>query len=814
MVLGIGLVVVTAQGAIADPGAPASGFTPQTLGPDLEGAELDADGAGGLYVAAVDTGERPHALVVRRYLPDGSPDRGWATDGEFARIFDAGEGGPASVVEVIGIVVAGDGSAFVAVGVDDDFLVHVVKLEPSGALAGDFGAGSGEVVASLGAAEPFAMALDSVEGHVWVAGTGGPAAPVGTRYFKVDSGDGRVLVQWWHNADLMSFIDSTDMVPHPDGGMAFIGLIEDGAPGTGGTFLARVDQRGGGMVESFGSDGRVRISTWNGPDLREQPWGNKMALDVDRQGRFTTAFYTDSSTGPVCDATECTIGPLDLHVVRTDADGVTDSQFGNRGEVIVQLGLMESIPIDGTELHEPLEIEIEVGLQRRAFVSHRISGARKSMGVLAFQRNGSLDDSWANSGLLSVGDVIRDMALTDAYLLTVDKSNRGHLRAWEVPAPITRCGGMTPTITGTSADETLDGTPENDVIWGGDGNDVIYGRGGNDVICGGDGEDRLYGGSGTDRIYGQGGPDRIWGQGSKDYIWAGPGDDPWVRGGTGNDEIHGGTGRDILLGDDGSDKIWGDDHGDTIRGGSHGDLLRGGRGFDTIRGGDGPDIIRGGDGKDRLSGGAGKDKLAGNNGRDRLHGGRGSTDSCAGGNGADQVWISCDNFAGHEIGPFTLPFPTEQVWEYSGGPHVSPTSSATPWNGLDFAKIDGKVTAAAPGIAYRISSCHVKVVHASGWKTEYFHLEGIPARITSDGIAVKMGDQVGIASEACPPNEGDHVHFTVWRHGNRINLENIRLDKWKPLNGAAPYTGCLVRTTDGSRRCPGSNVGHNATWKF
>jgi Ca2+-binding RTX toxin-like protein len=96
------------------------------------------------------------------------------------------------------------------------------------------------------------------------------------------------------------------------------------------------------------------------------------------------------------------------------------------------------------------------------------------------------------------------------------------------------CGGLTPTIVGTSGDDTIFGTQGPDVIDGRGGNDTIRGLGGDDVLCGSAGNDQLYGGDGNDQLFGGDGNDRLYGE-------------------LGNDSLDGGPQVDQCIGGDGTD---------------------------------------------------------------------------------------------------------------------------------------------------------------------------------------------------------------------------------------------------------------------
>jgi len=128
------------------------------------------------------------------------------------------------------------------------------------------------------------------------------------------------------------------------------------------------------------------------------------------------------------------------------------------------------------------------------------------------------------------------------------------------------CGGLKPTIIGTSGPDSIIGTEGKDVIVGLGGNDWIHGLGGDDLICGGSGNDLIVGGAGNDTILG----------------------------GTDQDTIEGSEGDDNLHGNDGVDQMTGGVGNDILRGGAGDDLLLGDAGYDYLNGGPGKDYLDGG----------------------------------------------------------------------------------------------------------------------------------------------------------------------------------------------------------------------------
>ena len=107
-----------------------------------------------------------------------------------------------------------------------------------------------------------------------------------------------------------------------------------------------------------------------------------------------------------------------------------------------------------------------------------------------------------------------------------------------------------------------------------------------------------------------------------------------LRGGGGNDTLTGGGLYDRLYGDDGDDLLQAGPFANLLYGGAGGDTLTGNLGRDALYGGDGADLLDGGDRGDLLDGGAGDDLLAGGAGNDTFLGSDGN-DALDGGDGTD-----------------------------------------------------------------------------------------------------------------------------------------------------------------------------------
>ena len=204
------------------------------------------------------------------------------------------------------------------------------------------------------------------------------------------------------------------------------------------------------------------------------------------------------------------------------------------------------------------------------------------------------------------------------------------------------CDGLTPTILGTSGDDTdLFGTSGPDVVNLLGGNDVFAGASGNDVICGGEGDDSLNGGRGQDRVFGDAGEDDLYG--------ALPGEEIDVE--DAGDDLYGGPDFDVLSGRTGDDEVYGEGDADLLIDGPGDDLMDGGPEADTVdfsgsQGGVDVDLAEGSasglEGEDTLStienifGSEFADSLTGDDGRNLLDGEDGG-DFIVGGDGTDTL---------------------------------------------------------------------------------------------------------------------------------------------------------------------------------
>ncbi|MGO1054420.1 M23 family metallopeptidase [Crossiella sp. CA198] len=170
----------------------------------------------------------------------------------------------------------------------------------------------------------------------------------------------------------------------------------------------------------------------------------------------------------------------------------------------------------------------------------------------------------------------------------------------------------------------------------------------------------------------------------------------------------------------------------------------------------------------------------------------------------------------------SLPFATGQH-TYSAGVHSDNGQSGVK-NAIDFSPNDGIARSAAAGTV-RMQRCSggdwVTVDHSDGWRTGYYHLEGIQVQ---DGQSVSAGTPLGRTGNALPcggSSSGAHVHFTLWQLNAApsvsadwsglsydevstrvadevgVPVDGKVLGAWRFRAGAQQYSGRAERVGDG-----------------
>jgi hypothetical protein len=166
--------------------------------------------------------------------------------------------------------------------------------------------------------------------------------------------------------------------------------------------------------------------------------------------------------------------------------------------------------------------------------------------------------------------------------------------------------------------------------------------------------------------------------------------------------------------------------------------------------------------------------------------------------------FSSVNSAGDGSAQLSLPWNTGETWRFTGGPHSNDGSGNRPWSSLDFAGGSGMVRAAREGTAYRDCENFVRIVHADGWQTGYYHLSNIAVQ---NGQSVSRGQYLGniSMSTGCGGRAtGAHVHFSLRKNGSQQEINGRDIGGWT-ITETSHYNGCM--TKGNTTRC--ADVGSN-----
>lgn len=157
-----------------------------------------------------------------------------------------------------------------------------------------------------------------------------------------------------------------------------------------------------------------------------------------------------------------------------------------------------------------------------------------------------------------------------------------------------------------------------------------------------------------------------------------------------------------------------------------------------------------------------------------------------------------------------LPFPSGQVWTYTGGPHTG-WGEGEPFAGIDFAppsehsgcfaaKSENHVIAMGDGMIVRSETGLVVLDldgdgnERTGWVILYLHL-ATQGRAPL-GLQVRRGDPVGLPSCEGGRTTGTHVHIARKYNGEWIPADGeiaLILDGWVVRNGRQAYDGLLTK---------------------
>ena len=159
---------------------------------------------------------------------------------------------------------------------------------------------------------------------------------------------------------------------------------------------------------------------------------------------------------------------------------------------------------------------------------------------------------------------------------------------------------------------------------------------------------------------------------------------------------------------------------------------------------------------------------------------------------------------------FQLPFPSDQVWSYTGGPHTG-WGTGEPLAGVDFAPPSDKsgcfitnkknfATAMADGLVVRSSIEGIALDldqdgdERTGWVIFYLHLAAVERAPV--GTELQVGDKIGYPSCEGGRSTGSHTHIARKYNGEWINADSVisfNMNGWVVHNGSREYLGTLTK---------------------
>ncbi|MCC7117708.1 MAG: LysM peptidoglycan-binding domain-containing protein [Anaerolineales bacterium] len=165
-----------------------------------------------------------------------------------------------------------------------------------------------------------------------------------------------------------------------------------------------------------------------------------------------------------------------------------------------------------------------------------------------------------------------------------------------------------------------------------------------------------------------------------------------------------------------------------------------------------------------------------------------------------------------------LPFPSDQIWSYTGGPHTG-WGTGSPLAAIDLAPpADGSGCFLADEKNFAVSMSDGLVVRSSidgvaidfdkdgdertGWVFFYLHL-AIEERILT-GTEVHQGDKIGYPSCVGGHATGTHVHIARKYNGEWMTIDSALpfvLSGWTARLGSREYLGTLTKAGAVVRAC-------------
>lgn len=571
------VALITASATEARPGQPLTGFgdgglvrSPIPTGADERPAATTVSPDGNLLVAGSDSGSGQS--LVRRYLPNGSPDPTFGTNGRAAI---AGNGWGSIDLATGGRTLVGGSN-----GTD----LKISRLLADGSVDPAFGIGG-------------AFSFDPTP----LRATGFAGKPIKIDIFELaELSDGRIRA-------IGTFFECRADTDWSCPNLMAVGLLADGSPdpsfgdGSGVVAVPISGLRTWAVIESNGSARLARsIESTNRDEVSVDSSINLVTLNpngalaagaprqfgVEMSGPWTNQNSRAITVDPDGDLL-LGVGPA---VLRIPATG--------RSEVLRALELTQFVKysprfrIDGLETDELGRILLSGG-----FIRGTEDGWDRSGFLARLTADGRPDVTFGTAGF-AVGWPGRggDPMPGESSLTTVVRVGqsiyiagsgpRGQVSGFNLAAfhsgssTWLRCNGKPADYIGTNAVDRFEDPPPGTSMVTLGGNDVITNAGWNS-ICSGDGNDRVVLRHGPNAVYSGAGDDRVNGGRASDTITGGPGNDV-LRGGGRDDLLRGNSGNDILVGGPWNDRLVGGPGADRLIGKNSPDQLFGGPGRDAL----------------------------------------------------------------------------------------------------------------------------------------------------------------------------------------------------------------------------------------
>lgn len=379
-------VATNAQSDPLDTTFGSTGWVVTNTGTSGESYAVDVQDDGRIVVAG--TINEHFGLV--RYMPDGSTDPSFGTNGKVESTFAAARG--------VDMVIQSDGRIIVAGEIPGVSFV-IARYDENGALDTTF-SGDGWATTNIDvtcvSTSARAMALQP-DGRIVLAGNAqfGSQQDVALARFNTDGsldasfgGDGTVVLSWGPGDDV-----ATDVIVQADGHILLTGTIstvpQDAA-------LVRL-MPDGSLDASFGTDGLV-VTDVNGAMNTDVSLG----LDVDGNVLAVGTVSTGS-------------GHWAATLTRHLPDGGLDPTFGTDGSSVSPV----------LDTFDPMSVLVDA--QQRILIGGRamLFASYPRMAILRYLADGTIDGSFADQGVLTasfgvgMNDEARSMCLDEAGRLLV-----------------------------------------------------------------------------------------------------------------------------------------------------------------------------------------------------------------------------------------------------------------------------------------------------------------------------------------------------------------------------------------------------------